>query len=304
MTRSASTAALAAAKLVPDQLMDLWQGVERGELDESGFARAQERLVGGYRAIWAQSLALDGHRDLEGSLLAELAEYVQCDDLNEVRRRCQAAMAGVEAEWRDRVDPRDPHSIQAYYDQNPIHLYELLWWHTLVDDASPLAYVTALHFARQHGCRTYLDFGAGVGSGGILFAQHGLTVALADISTTMLDFCEWRFGYKRSLPVQIIDLKFTELPRQAFDLVTAMDVFEHLVDPAETVERVWESLRPGGFLVGRFDDDEDEDHPGSGDSLEHIAQDFGPMFDRMKSLGFEEVWQDRWLWGHQAFQKR
>ncbi len=304
MTQPGSASALTADKLVPDRLMDLWQGVERGELQQDEFAEAQDRLVGGYRTIWKDALVLDEDPDLEHSLLAELGEYVQCDDLKEVRRRCEDAMAGVEHEWRDRVDPRDPHSIQDYYDRNPVHLYELLWWHSLADDPSPLAYVTALHFARQHGCRTYLDFGAGVGSGGILFARHGLTVALADISTTMLDFCEWRFGYKRSLPVHVIDLKFTELPRQAFDLVTAMDVFEHLVDPAETVERVWESLKPGGFLVGRFDDEPDEDHPNSGDSLEHIAQDFGPMFERMKSLGFQEVWQDKWLWGHQAFQKR
>ncbi len=291
-------------RLLPDRLKALWHEVEKGRITEEDFVREQRRLLGEYRQTWTQALLLPGRRRLQSSLLAELGEYVECDDPAEVRRRCEDAMGGVEHEWRDRVDPRDPHSIQDYYDRNPVHLYELLWWHSLVDDSSPLAYVTALHFARQHGCRSYLDFGAGVGSGGILFARHGLNVALADISTTMLDFCEWRFGYKRSLPVHVIDLKFTELPRQTFDLVTAMDVFEHLVDPVETVERVSESLKPGGFLVGRFDDEPDDDHPGSGDSLEHIAQDFGPMFARMKSLGFREVWQDEWLWGHQAFQKR
>ena len=304
MTRTGSATGLTAAKLVPDQLMDLWRAVESGDLDEDEFVRTEQQLVGEYRSIWTEALALDGDRDLVHSLVAELAEYVQCDDLDEVRRRCEAAQAGVEREWRDRVDPRDPGSIQEYYDRNRIHLYELLWWHTLAEDASPLAYVTALHFARQRGLKAYLDFGAGVGSGGILFARHGLRVALADISTTMLDFCEWRFGYRRSLPVQIIDLKFTELPRQAFDLVTAMDVFEHLVDPLTTMERVWESLKPGGYLVGRFNDAREDDHRGTGESLEHVAKDFRPLFERMKSLGFQEVWQDAWLWGHQVFQKR
>jgi hypothetical protein len=32
-------------------------------------------------------------------------------------------------------------------------LYELMWWHTLNEDASPLAYVTALRFAQQRECR-------------------------------------------------------------------------------------------------------------------------------------------------------
>ncbi len=292
------------AKLLPDHLQALWQSVERKQLTEEAFSREQDRLLGEYRATWQDALLLEGHQDLEASILVELGEYVECADLAEVRRRCQAAMTGVEQEWKASVKPGDRQSIEAFYDQSPVHLYELMWWHTLVDDLSPLAYVTALHFARQRGCGSALDFGAGVGSGAILFARHGLNVAVADISTTMLDFCEWRFGYKRRLPAQVIDLQFTPLPRQAFDLVTAMDVFEHLVDPVGTVERVWESLKPGGFLFGRFDDSPDEDEPEGGDSLEHIVQDFGPMFARMKELGFVEVWQDAWLWGHQAFQRR
>jgi hypothetical protein len=49
-----------------------------------------------------------------------------------------------------------------------------------------------LHFARQYGCQCYLDFGSGVGSGGILFARHGFEVTLADISSTLLGFSPWR----------------------------------------------------------------------------------------------------------------
>jgi SAM-dependent methyltransferase len=289
--------------LVPDQLTALWQAVEAKRLTEQQFHRDEKRLLGEYRALWRDALLLDEQRTLETSLLTELGEYVDCDDRAEVRRRCQAAMSGVEREWREKVIPGDRRSIEEYYDKNAVHLYELTWWHTLLEDTSPLAYVTALRFGEQRGCQRVLDFGAGVGSGGILFARHGFNVALADISTTMLDFCEWRFGYKRSLPVHVIDLKYTPLPPRAFDLVTAMDVFEHLVDPVTTMEQVWATLKPGGFLFGRFDDTHDEDHPDDGDSAEHIAQDFGPMFKRMGELGFTEVWHDEWLWGHQAFRK-
>ena len=69
--------------------------------------------------------------------------------------------------------------------QSQATMYELMWWHTLVDDNSPLAYVTALQFGPAARV-SYLpvDFGAGVGSGGILFARHGFAVTLADISST------------------------------------------------------------------------------------------------------------------------
>jgi len=175
-------------------------------------------------------------------------------------------------------------------------MYELIWWHSLRDDASPLAYVTALHLAQQRGCRRYLDFGAGVGSGGILFAHHGFDVTLADISSTLLQFTSWRLG-RRNLHATYIDLKTSSLTRDAFDFVTAMDVFEHLVDPVSTVEQLSGALKPGGFLFARIAAEPDVDRP------QHIVHDFEPTFARLRSLGFTEVWRDAWLWGHQVFQK-
>ena len=58
-----------------------------------------------------------------------------------------------------------------------------------------------------------------------------------------------------------------------------MDVFEHLVDPVETVERLWVALKPGGFLYARISAESDEDRP------QHIVQDFGPTFDTYAGAG-------------------
>jgi 2-polyprenyl-3-methyl-5-hydroxy-6-metoxy-1,4-benzoquinol methylase len=171
-----------------------------------------------------------------------------------------------------------------------------MWWHTLSEDSTPLAYVTALQFAQQHSCQRYLDFGAGVGSGGILFARHGFGVTLADISSPLLHFSQWRLK-QRQLPAQCLDLKTGALPRHAFDIVTAMDVFEHLVDPVETLAQLHQALQPGGFLFARLAAEVDEDRP------QHIVQDFAPTFERLRTLGFVQVWQDDWLWGHQVFRK-
>src|SRR2546427_172036 len=87
----------------------------------------------------------------------------------------------------------------------------------LTEDFTPLSYVTALEFAAREGCRSCLDFGAGVGSGGILFARHGFDVGLADISSPLLNFSRWRFE-TRNLPAEFFDLKAQTLPRAAFDM--------------------------------------------------------------------------------------
>jgi 2-polyprenyl-3-methyl-5-hydroxy-6-metoxy-1,4-benzoquinol methylase len=283
-------------QLLPDQLKALWQAVDQQQLSVEAFTREQERLLATHRQTWEQALLLEGYKDLSASLLAELGSYMHCADMAEVQRHCMQAVATLKDEWQAQVDPDDRRSIEQFYDVSQATIYELMWWHTLGDDASPLAYVTALHLARQQGGQSYLDFGAGVGSGGILFARHGFAVTLADISSTLLGFSQWRLG-RRQLQASYIDLKVSQLPHHAFDFVTAMDVFEHLVDPVETVEHLWGALKPGGFLYARISAEADEDRP------QHIVQDFGPTLTRMQALGLVQVWQDEWLWGHQVFQK-
>jgi 2-polyprenyl-3-methyl-5-hydroxy-6-metoxy-1,4-benzoquinol methylase len=283
-------------KLLPDQLKALWHAVDQKQLTVEAFMSEQERLLAAYQGAWEQALCLEGHQDLQASLLAELGAYTHCDNTAEIQRRCVHAVTTLKGEWQAQVDPADRQSIEQFYDASQTTIYELMWWHTLCDDLSPLSYVTALRFAQQQGCQHYLDFGAGVGSGGILFSRHGLAATLADISSTLLGFSQWRLETRR-LPATYIDLKAQRLPRHAYDLVTAMDVFEHLVDPLQTVEQLWDALKPGGFLYARISAESDEDRP------QHIVQDFEPTFARMQALGLVQIWQDEWLWGHQVFQK-
>jgi mycofactocin glycosyltransferase len=283
-------------KLLPDQLKQLWQAVDQKQMTLERFTQEQERFLSEYRNLWEKALILEGHNNLPESLCAELAAYFGCEDVSEIQRRCLCALSKVKGEWQDTVDRQDQDSVHEFYNSSDAMIYELMWWHTLGEDASPLAYVTALHFAKLHGCTSYLDFGAGVGSGGILFARHGLAVTLADISTSMLHFSHWRFRL-RGLSAHFIDLKTSGLPPNSFDMLAAMDVFEHLVDPVQAVDELWRTLKPGGFLFGRFHAEVDEDRP------HHIVQDFGPTLERLETLGFVEVWRDEWLWGHQVFQK-
>jgi 2-polyprenyl-3-methyl-5-hydroxy-6-metoxy-1,4-benzoquinol methylase len=283
-------------KLLPDVLKELWQTVDGWSFTGEQFYVEQERLLDDYREAWKQALVLEGHRELKESLLWELGAYLGSQDLDELERKAESAMTAAKGEWQARVNPDDRLAVERYYEESQAAMYELLFWHTLEWDTSPLAYVTALHFARQQGCRIWLDFGAGIGSGGILFAHNGFEATLADISSPMLSFSQWRFGL-RKLSAQFIDLKASALPRQAFDLVTAMDVFEHLFHPVKATDEIWESLKPGGFLFGRFGTEVDEEQP------QHIVKDFGPTFQRMQELGFTQVWKDEWLWGHRVFQK-
>ena len=281
--------------LLPDRLREVWGEVEAGRLSRAAACATQEGLLEEYRILWRNALLLDGEGDLRTSLLREIATYYDMNELREVERRCASAVVTMQREWQEHINPQQRASIESFY-QSPTMVYDLMGWHSLQDDSGPLAYVLGLEIARTHQVRTCLDFGSGVGSGALLFAQAGIKMTLADISTTLLKFAHWRFD-QRQLSAHFLDLRESPLPAASFDLILAMDVFEHLTDPVDVVERLWQSLRPGGLLFARIQVETAGTHP------QHIVRDFDPTFARMQELGFMPIWQDTWLWGHQLFEK-
>jgi len=280
--------------LLPDRLRELWGECEAGRLTAEQCTETQERLLGEYRERWRRALLESPQTDLRASLFGEVAAYAN-QSVAETEQRCADALAGMRREWEAQVDPARRESIERFYESQTT-IYELMEWHSLRDDDDPLAYVLALDIAGERRVASCLDFGSGVGSGALLFGASGVAVTLADISSTLLDFCRWRLA-RRQIASGFVDLKQSELPDEAFDMVLAMDVFEHLADPVEAAERLWRALKPGGVLFARIHAEVDPDRP------HHIVRDFAPTFARMQELGFAECWRDGWLWGHQLFAK-
>jgi SAM-dependent methyltransferase len=283
-------------QLLPDQLRDLWQSIEAKARPADDYERMKDEWFGQYKAEWKQSLILPGQPNLKKGLLFELAQYLKLSPAD-VERRCKNASGEITKEWDASVREEDRASVEAFYNKSAAEIYGLLWWHTLEDDLTPLSYLAARKFAIDRRCKRYLDFGSGVGSGALLFRHAGFAATCADISSPMLNFCQFRFEL-RNWPGKFIDLKQQQLPAMEYDFITAMDVFEHLFDPMEAAERLINALKPGGYLMGRWAIEEHDHRRG------HIVKDLRPTIARMKDLGMSEVWRDDWLWGHQVFQKK
>jgi len=282
--------------LLPDRLRSIWEEADRGQRTREQAASAQERLLGDYRATWTRALLQSNETELRTSLMRELAAYYGIANVAEVERRCTAAVEDMRGEWHERIDPQQRASIESFYD-SATYIYDLMGWHSLRDDTGPLAYVLGLEIAQERGVKQCLDFGSGVGSGALLFDQASISMSLADISTTMLDFARWRLE-QRQRTAQYYPLHQAELPSERFDLILAMDVFEHLTDPVTTVENLHRALRPGGLLFARIQVEDAGEHP------QHIVRDFEPTFAHMRKIGLVETWRDTWLWGHQLFEKK
>jgi len=230
-------------------------------------------------ARWCQALLLPEETDLVRSSLRELADYFGIS-VAEAQCACETALADSKREWES-APRQGPDQILDFYDRTRSYIFEHVWWHA-VDEGVGAANVEILDYAARCGARHYLDFGSGVGANAILFARQGLNVTLADVSRTMLEFARWRLE-RRGLKATYIYLRQQDLPRGHFDFATAVDVFEHLVNPAAEMRRLSASLRPGGVMVFNCRPGRDPQRP------MHIMPNMRPIFRELRHSGLREI---------------
>ena len=90
---------------------------------------------------------------------------------------------------------------------------------------------------------------------------------LVDVRSPMLEFARWRF---RNVPyVEFKEPGFgNDLPlTKAYDVITCLDVLEHVVNPLHVARHLAEHLKPGGALHVNF-----ENAPGGANLVESAAE--------------------------------
>jgi 2-polyprenyl-3-methyl-5-hydroxy-6-metoxy-1,4-benzoquinol methylase len=93
--------------------------------------------------------------------------------------------------------------------------------------------------------RRLLEVGAGHGYFLAATRQRGFDVRGLDVSSAAEEFCASRFG----LDVQVAALENADLPQEAFDVVAAWHVLEHLADPRAALGKLASWLASAGILA-------------------------------------------------------
>ena len=138
-----------------------------------------------------------------------------------------AKFAALAQSWWDPKGPSKP-----LHDLNPLRL-------RYVERAAPLRDAAVL------------DVGCG---GGILseaMARSGARVLGIDLSQAVLDVAELH-ALEAKVPAEYRAVAAEELARErpaAFDLVTCMEMLEHVPDPAASVEALAALVKPGGHVI-------------------------------------------------------
>lgn len=284
--------------LLPDRVKAAWERCDKKEITYEQFQAIEALEIRRYQKLWTEALILSEYTDLYESLLTEIWDYTGLP-IEEIRSWCDQAVEKIARSW-ELSRPQGREQIEKWYD-SALYIYELMAWHSLRNDNTPLAYVGALEFAKRVGIKNHFDFGSGVGSGTILFHRHGIQSWMGDISTLLLEFARKRAVKRGCLNSTIwtgLEGIWPYLKNQ-FDFITAMEVFEHLYDPIQTLENLHGALVSGGYLFIQLSSCRpDPERP------QHIVTDPQPIFKRLSELGMVKVWSDGWVWGHDCFQKQ
>lgn len=155
----------------------------------------------------------------------------------------------------DRNGHNDPAQVRRFY-HNLARNYDTLdaWGKLLFFRKGYLALNRAFE-AHLPPDGHILDLGCGTG----LNVERLLALKLpfnsyigVDFSEDMLAKARAKFGHLEKIRFKQTDLSKEALPEGPFDFIVSTWVFEHLSDPASVVEKAWQRLVPGGYLVLLF----------------------------------------------------
>lgn len=167
-----------------------------------------------------------------------LPEFVvlRCDDCGLLRLSLHPGRAGLEAMYgEDYFRGR-----QRYYFGNAVLRPDLAPDENLRGFEALLDCLEA-----RRGSGRLLDVGCGVGIFLSLARARGWTVQGVEVSPFAAQEARSRLG----LPVTTGTLREAAPPEACFDVVTLLDVFEHLADPSAELRELFRVLRPGGTLL-------------------------------------------------------
>lgn len=231
--------------------------------------------------LWTKAIV--GDKDITSCTKREVKDYLRISDEDLDKYWGEKGTQKIKKDWQE-TNTKAPQEIEKFYENEVAYIPKLASWHCIKKNDTILQIVRSLQFAVRHNCHKYLDFGCGIGSSGLLFHYYGFEVELVDISTPLLDFAKFRF-HLRGIKSRVIstDLKKTKIQKQNYyEFASAVEVLEHISDPAEIMKVIHQLLIKRGFIFITTPFFPDKERP------QHIVTSFSVIPDMLK-VGFREI---------------
>jgi len=240
------------------------------------------------------------YEDYAKQLIAKLEMHLNC--LKAIKEGCGDLAEYLGKESKDIVmdvfsstktlsddwyefNPETPEEIHEWYCKTDKYLYELCFYHS-VSPTYPIVVKVVELFCDRFGGRI-LDFGGGDGDMSIRLSRKGQNVEYCDVSGKTMDFALWRFKkHGLNIRTMVSTEPDTIILEGNYDVILALDVLEHLVNPLHYCSVFHEHLSDNGLLIGRPSFGNDPLHP------MHLKENmkYNETFaETMKNIGFAEI---------------
>ena len=168
----------------------------------------------------------EGRADL-GSLKGYSYELVRCRDCGLGYQRTVPSSHLLHQIYEHWIPPSEKERLQQQYD-----LDDFRYW------AEQVQFLVQ-HLRRSpHSIRVF-DFGLGWSEWASMARAFGCQVAGAELSPA-------RIQHARSLGIEVIE--WNDIPKRRFHFINTEQVFEHLLEPLETLKHLASGLETGGIL--------------------------------------------------------
>ena len=221
--------------------------------------------------------------------VSDISSFLNLDEdyvLNHLINYQPSEMAN---DWR-RNNPKTARDMRNFYAKTELYIWELTKWHT----SSLYEFrIAATKFVLENYPKLthprVLDYGCGIGTISLNFAEKDYQTTIADIPGRTLEYAKYRFS-RRNLPVKVYDIKEDfDVPNEPFDIIICVDVLEHLSYPVKTIHRLARILRPGGLAVVFAAWDRNENYPHHLEDNCRLYGDTGNWWVYMNAEGLSEI---------------
>ncbi len=235
-------------------IMDLLaDDIRRKELGSKGRERVLREYDAKKSALKFEALFSQVFQSTFRGAVRELSEYTGVP-AKDVVKRIRSVYSQQIREWEGvAAEPVTQDVASDFYHRTDSYLYDLVQYNyenPLYTQSTEAVFEVCENVRREREGLQILDFGGGIGSQLISLSMlNELELSYADIPGQTFDYAAWRFG-RRNLNINMIDASKKDfLENRMFDVVIALDVVEHLVDPEATVRYLVSHIKPDGFLI-------------------------------------------------------
>ncbi|MAT06300.1 MAG: methyltransferase type 11 [Acidimicrobiaceae bacterium] len=232
-------------------------------------------------ACYRDALRLDG--SVRAGVVRDLADYYEFTD-DQVVHRCVHWEEWSTEEWLSE-ERSTADAINDFYRTTRSWSFDLLWFAYLQAEMYryPVSAAIATSLAeRGRVSGRHLDFGCGVGVTSQMFSRLGFESEMADISTSMLDFAQFRTR-RRAESIRSIDLNDEAIQAGQYDVVTAIDTLVHIPDLERVLCELHAAIAPGGRLFANF-----AVRPRTAENSQFLYDDELPLRRMIQRVGFEQ----------------